>query len=166
MCHVPGEPVAVEVGEERLGLACVHVTVEHSSYKIASYLLFVLHCTPCRFFSRLALTAPFAALFVAASSMPPPMHPRAARPTLPLCAPDLFTPPPSRPHSSRATLTAAATGRPTSLAATVIAPQLCCVRPRCVCAVRVSGQHLQIYYTHPVPATGESPVINNSEKCC
>ena len=49
MCHVPGEPVAVEVGEERLGLACVHVTVEHSSYKIASYLLFVLY-TVLRFF--------------------------------------------------------------------------------------------------------------------
>ena len=30
------EPVAVEVGEERLGLACVRVTVEHSSYKMAS----------------------------------------------------------------------------------------------------------------------------------
>ena len=29
------EPVAVEVGEERLGLACVRVTVEHSSCKMA-----------------------------------------------------------------------------------------------------------------------------------
>ena len=34
-CAMSGvsEPVAVEVGEERLGLACVRVTVEHSSYK-------------------------------------------------------------------------------------------------------------------------------------
>ena len=37
-CAMSGvsEPVAVEVGEERLGLACVRVTVEHSSYKMAS----------------------------------------------------------------------------------------------------------------------------------
>ena len=37
MCHVRCvyEPVAVEVGEERLGLACVRVTVEHSSCKMA-----------------------------------------------------------------------------------------------------------------------------------
>ena len=36
-CAMSGvsEPVAVEVGEERLGLACVRVTVEHSSYKMA-----------------------------------------------------------------------------------------------------------------------------------
>jgi len=39
-CAMSGvsEPVAVEVGEERLGLACVRVTVEHSSYKMASVL--------------------------------------------------------------------------------------------------------------------------------
>ena len=30
------EPVAVEVGEEHLGLAYVRVTVEHSSYKLLS----------------------------------------------------------------------------------------------------------------------------------
>ena len=37
MCHVRCvyEPVAVEVGEERFGLACVRVTVEHSSCKMA-----------------------------------------------------------------------------------------------------------------------------------
>ena len=69
------------------------------------------------------------------------MHPRprAARPTLPLCAPDLFTL--STPLV--ATLTAAAAGRPPSLAATVVAPQLCCVWPRCLRSAglqRVEGQ--------------------------
>ena len=90
----------------------------------------------------LALTAPFAALFVAASSMPPPMHPRprAARPTLPRRAPDLFTL--STPLV--ATLTAAAAGRPPSLAATVIAPQSCRVAAMSAqCGSAVST--LQIY---------------------
>ena len=51
-CAMSGvsEPVAVEVGEERLGLACVRVTVEHSSYKMASELgvvrLFSLRFSP------------------------------------------------------------------------------------------------------------------------
>ena len=38
LCAMSGvsEPVAVEVGEEHLGLAYVRVTVEHSSYKMAS----------------------------------------------------------------------------------------------------------------------------------
>ena len=61
--------------------------------------------------------------------MPPPMHPRprAARPwTLPRRAPDLSSAP-TLSTPLVATLTAAAAGRPPSLAATVIAPQSCCV---------------------------------------
>ena len=85
--------------------------------------------------ARLALTAPFAALFVAASSMPPPMHPRGPRARRSL----FVRPTSSRPHPLAtplvATLTAAATGRPTSLAATRLLH-----RSRVVCGRDVSAR--------------------------
>ena len=45
-CAMSGEPVAVEVGEERLSLACVHVTVEHSSYKLTLRVSFAAFSPP------------------------------------------------------------------------------------------------------------------------
>ena len=72
--------------------------------------------------------------------MPPPMQ-RARRSLVVRAtssAPTLSTP-------LVATLTAAAAGHPPSLAATAIAPPLCCECGRDVCAVRVytGGQHLR-----------------------
>ena len=78
--------------------------------------------------------------------MPPPMHPRprAARPwTLPRRAPDLSSAP-TLSTPLVATLTAAAAGRPPSLAATVIAPQSCCVAAMSAHSAGLySGQHLR-----------------------
>ena len=63
-CAMSGvsEPVAVEVGEERLGLACVRVTVEHSSYKMASVL------------STRRVSCVFAAFPPPLAPGPPPTH--------------------------------------------------------------------------------------------